>query len=296
VAFGVASAVGWLLVTMLVGLFLACTKFWPWLSPLEPLAQMHAHAHLGVLGFFVLLTLAVSFRLVPMFLISSVQSDRRAWWSLVLLNLGVGAVVLSVAVQSKWKPATALVVIAGLALYAAELRAILRARMRAMLDCGMKSFLTGIALLAAASAVALALCWPGLLPPATVLRAENVYAVLGIFGVLWFLLLGMLGKILPFFVWFHRYSGDIGRTKVPKLAEMYSVRLQAAGYWSHLAGLLLSVAAAAADSTPLAAAGGTLLGAAVLAFTINAARIFSHLRHPASRTLELSSDAVPLVR
>lgn len=292
VAFGVASAVGWLLLTMLAGIFAACTKFWPWISPFAPLAQMHAHAHLGVLGFFILLTVAVSYRLVPMFLISAVQSERRAWGSLVLLNVGTGAIALTIALQSAWKLAAALIFIAGLVLYGFELRAILRARLRAALDFGMRSFLTGIALLAVASVVALVLCWPGLLPAPAAVRGENVYAVVGILGVLWFVLIGMLGKILPFFVWFHRYSGDIGRAKVPQLVEMYSERLQAIGYWCHLTGLTCCAIAAGANSRMLATGGCALLAGAVLVFSINAARIFCHMRRPKTPACELPLEGV----
>lgn len=292
VAFGVASAVGWLVLTMFAGVFAACTKFWPWISPLAPFAQMHAHAHLGVLGFFMLLTVAVSYRLVPMFLISAIQSEPRAWGSLVLVNVGAAAVVLTIAVQSAWKPIAALIFIAGLALYAIELCAIVRARKRAAIDCGMRSHLTGIALLAPTSALALALCWPDLLPPAASARAENVYAVLGILGVLWFVLLGMLGKILPFFVWFHRYSSEIGRGQVPQLGEMYSMRMQAVGYWCHLIGLACCTVAAGTDFRWVATVGAAFVASAVLAVAINAASIFRHLRRPRHSASEHSFAGV----
>lgn len=287
VVFGIASAVGWLLVTMLAGLFLACVKCWPWLSPFAPLAQMHAHAHLGVLGIFILLTVAVSYRIVPMFAISTMQSPRRAWCSIALLNLGVAGLAVTILYQSSWKLAAALMTIAGLALYGIELRAIFRARTRAALDWGMRSFLTGLGLLAPLSIVALVLCWPGRPVIAHTLQCENVYAVLAIFGVLWFVLLGMLGKILPFFVWFHRYSDEIGRNQVPQLADMYSAKLQAGGYWLHLAGLLGTAGAAASQLVPLATAGCALLAASVLTFSINAALILSHLRRGRTTTPDL---------
>jgi hypothetical protein len=293
VAFGIASAVGWLVITMLVGLFLACVKCWPWLSPFPALAQMHAHAHLGVLGFFILLTVAVSYRIVPMFAISSVQNTRRAWWSIVLLNAGVAGLAPAILFESAWRIVAALTIIGGLALYGLELRAILRARMRKALDWGMLTFLTGIALLAPLSLLALMLCWPGLPATPQLYHFENVYAVLGIFGVLWMSILGMLGKILPFFVWFHRYSDDIGRQPVPQLTDMYSAKLQAWGYWLHLAGSIGIAAAAAVQWEPLGAAGCALLAAGVLAFLINAVFILSHLRRDRSHSGDLPLSTVP---
>lgn len=294
VVFGIASAVGWLFITMLVGLFLACTKCWPWITPFAPLPQMHAHAHLGGLGIFIMLIVAVSYRIVPMFAISTMQSPRRAWWSIALLNLGVAGVAVTILFQSPWKIAPVLVTIAGLALYGIELRAILRVRTRAALDWGMRSFLTGVVFLALLSILALVLCWPGLPATPHTLRFENVYAVLAIFGVLWLTILGMLGKILPFFVWFHRYSDEIGRNKVPQLADMYSAKLQATGYWLHLAGLLSAAPAVASQCAPLAIIGCALLGANLLTFLINAALILSHLRRRRTLSADLPLHTAPL--
>jgi hypothetical protein len=274
VAFGIASAVGWLLITMLAGLYVACVKCWPWLSPFAPLPQMHTHAHLGVLGIFIILIVATSYRLVPMFTISRVQNARRAGWSIAMVNAGVASVAVSILFQSPWKLAAALLAVAGLALFGLELRAILGARTRPELDWGMRQFLTGITLLAPLAILSLVLCWPGLpMMP----RLENVYAVLGVFGVLLCSLLGMLYKILPFFIWFNRYSGEVGRRSVPQISDLYSPRLQAAGYWLHLGGLLLLTTAAALPNRPIATAGSALLAVAVLTFGINAARILSHL-------------------
>lgn len=277
VVFGIASSVGWLLLTLLMGLFLVCVKCWPWISPFLPMPQMHAHAHIGVLGIFILLIVGVSYRLVPMFAISTAQNTRRAWASLVLLNAGVAALGVTILFQSSWKFAAALTVIAGLALYGLEVCAILRVRKRVALDWGIRSFLAGIALFAPLSCIALVLCWPGLPVNEHILQCENVYAVLAIFGVLWMTLLGVLYKILPFYVWFRRYSSDIGRREIPQLPDLYSTRLQAAGCWLHFAGVLCAGSAAASQNISLARAAAVLLAASVLTVCINAIRIVSHL-------------------
>lgn len=277
VAFGIASAVGWLLVTMLAGLFLACAKCWPWITPFEPLAEMHAHAHLGGLGIFVMLTVAVAYRLVPMFAVSEIQNHRRAVWSIALLDIGVAGLAATILIRSPWKLAFAFVSIAGLALFALELVAILRARKRRTLDWGLRYFLTGAGFLAPLSLLAIVLCWPGL--PATRITAqfENAYAIFAVLGVLAFAMLGMLYKILPFLVWFHRYSPEIGRGRVPTLAEMPSSRLQAIGYALHLPGVLIAAAASVLGHTRCATLAAVLIAASALIFAINAVLIGSHL-------------------
>lgn len=277
VAFGMASAVGWLSLTTLAGLFVACAKCWPWMSPFVPLPQMHAHAHLGGLGIFTMLIVAVAYRLIPMFAVSTIQSERRALASIVLLNLGIAGVVVAILLGSAWKLAFAMVIVGGLALFAIELLAILRARKRSTLDWGLRYFHTAIALLGPLSVLALVLCWPGL--PATPASAqiENAYAILAIFGVFAFAILGMLFKILPFLVWFHAYSSDVGRGRVPSLLEMVAPRLQAIGYALHLAGVLIATAASVLGHIRCARVAALLIAGNVLLFAINAALIGSHL-------------------
>jgi cbb3-type cytochrome oxidase subunit 1 len=71
IAAGIAGATFWLLLTMLAGLYVVASKCWTF-SPFAPVAQMHAHAHLGTLGFFLQMIVAVSYKLVPMFALSEV--------------------------------------------------------------------------------------------------------------------------------------------------------------------------------------------------------------------------------
>ncbi|HLP75897.1 MAG TPA: cbb3-type cytochrome c oxidase subunit I, partial [Candidatus Paceibacterota bacterium] len=47
----------------------------------DAISAMHAHAHLGGVGFFTMLIVGVSYKLIPMFTLSEVQSHRRAGWS-----------------------------------------------------------------------------------------------------------------------------------------------------------------------------------------------------------------------
>jgi hypothetical protein len=286
VAAGIAAALGWLAVTILAGLYLTAAKCWSF-SPFEPLAQMHAHAHLGGLGFFVLLLVAVSLKLVPMFAISELQSARRAGWSLALLNLGMAGTFVTILLSSRWKWLFALVVMAGLALYGWELATILRARKRTRLDWGMRQFLTAVAMLAPVSALGMALAWHGL--PATTLTAqlETVYGFLAFLGVVSFAMLGMLYKIVPFLVWYASYSKALGRNKVPPLARLYSSGLQAGGYWLFLSGLLVAATSAAWGDENGARAGGALLLAGVLVFAVNMARVLSHLIRPRLEPLVL---------
>jgi hypothetical protein len=279
VAAGIAASLFWLSLTILAGLYLACAKCWDF-SPFEPIAQMHAHAHLGGLGFFDIMIVTVSYKLVPMFTIGELQSARRAAWSLMLLNAGLAGAFVTILLSSPWKIVFALIILAGLLAYGWEITVILRARKRRSLDWGLRYFLTAIAVLIPGSVLGIVLAWPRL--PATLLttQLENVYGFLAFVGVVTFAILGMLYKMVPFLVWYASYSKAIGRSKVPALAELYSHTLQAVGYWLFVTGLLVTTAATALSHQPGVRVGCLALLAGVITFVVNIGRTFTHLVRP----------------
>jgi hypothetical protein len=317
VATAITAALGWISFTVLAGLSIAAAKcsydtetalastglvgslvgglraVAGWVAHFDAIATMHAHAHLGAIGFFTMLIVGVSYKLVPMFTLSEVQSRRRAALSVALLNAGLAGSFITILRRSSWKLAFAFVVVAALAVYGWELAAILRARKRPVLDWGLRYFLTAVALLLPLSALAVVLSWPGLpLNPLTG-QWENVYGLLGLLGVVSFAILGMLYKIIPFLVWFGRYSPLVGRAQVPTLADMYSSRLQAAGYWTFLGGLFAMVVATALASPTGVRWGGGLLALSLAFFVMNVAKVLSHFFRPRLKPIPFKPSLVP---
>ena len=250
------------------------------MSHFDAISAMHAHAHLGGVGFFTLLIVGVSYKLIPMFTLSEIQSQRRAALSVVLLNVGLAGSFITILLRSPWKLAFALVVITALVIYGWELTAILRARKRHAFDWGINYFLTAVGMLIPVSVLSVVLSWPGLPLNPLVGQLENLYGFLGLIGVVSFAIMGMLYKIIPFLVWFGVYSKHIGRAQVPALAEMYSIRLQRAGYWSFLTGLALTSAAIIREHTTGVRIGCALLALSVLVLVVNVGRIIAHLVRP----------------
>jgi hypothetical protein len=292
VAFGIASSLAWLSLTILAGLSLAATKCWTF-SPFDTVAAMHAHAHLGVAGVFLILIVAVSFKLVPMFALSELQSPRRAAWSLGLLNAGLLGAVTTILLQSALKFFFALVIVAGLVVYAVELRAILRARKRRSLDWGLKSFLTALGLLVPLSIIGTALAWPGLPLTEFTGQLENLYGFLALVAVVGFAILGMLCKIVPFLVWYHSYSAHIGRAKVPSLGDMSEPLLLAAGYWTFLAAISWFSVTILMASEPAVRVGAILLAASLACYAGNFATVLSHWLRPRVQSLPSSVNTFP---
>ena len=91
------------------------------LAHFDPISTMHAHAHLGGVGFFTMLIVGVSYKLIPMFTLSEVQSRRRAVCSIALLNVGLAGSFVTILLRSPLKLAFALLVVAALAIYGWEI-------------------------------------------------------------------------------------------------------------------------------------------------------------------------------
>lgn len=288
IATAVASAIGWVVLAVAAGLALAlaksCSESLPGLASFifrfDPIGAMHAHAHLGAIGLFIILIVGVSYKLIPMFTLSELQSERRANWSIALLNIGLAGVFCTILSRSPWRFAFALMVTAALALYGWELLAILRARKRRALDWGVKSFLTAVGILAPLSLIALVLSWPGLPLNNYTAQLENVYGFAGLVGVVSLAIIGMLYKIVPFLVWFGSYSPHIGRSQVPALADLYSRPFQIAGYWSYLAGLLTSALAIELSHPSAVRAGCSLIALSLGLLGVNIAQMLRHYFRP----------------
>lgn len=309
VASGITAALGWLGATVLAGLALAAAKcsydsletlppgHWlrlplialqataNWLGRFDPLGVMHAHAHLGGVGFFLLLIVAVSFKLLPMFALSELQSPRRAGAALMLLNLGLAGLVVTMTARSRLQLAAGGVIAAGLVLYGLEVRAILRARRRRVLDWGLRHFLGALGVLVPTALLGLTLAWPGL--PATVLttQLETVYGWLGLVGVVSLTVLGFLYKIVPFQVWYHAYARHVGRHRVPSLADLYSERLQKVSLALVLGGVLGVVPAAALASPAGVRVAVLVLGLGLLVFVVNLGLMLRHFWRPRLESL-----------
>jgi hypothetical protein len=315
VATAITSSLVWFSATVLAGLSIAASKCTyesanqlasgsvlggmlrglrnvaTYVSHFDALNAMHAHAHLGVIGLFTVLIVGVSYKLVPMFMLSEIQSSRRALASLVLLNAGLAGAVTCILLRSPWKFFFALTVIAGLAVYGWEIIAIVRARKRAAMDWGVKSFLTAVTLLAPLSVLATVLAWPRLPFNVFTGQLENLYGFLGLIGFVSFAIMGMLQKIVPFLVWLSAYGRHVGRAQVPALVDLYSQKVQAAIYWTWLAGLALASAGILSQNALVVRLGALALTLGVILLGANTVRTLRHVFRPCLKPLVATAAA-----
>ncbi len=91
---------------------------------------------------------------------------------------------------------------------------------------------------------------------------------------------GMLSRIFPFLVWFHRFSPYVGRIRVPAMRNMLPNRWTQIGFGLHLAALLVGALAILTGSPWLARSAGLLLlatGVSMLYWMIHLLRQFPDL-------------------
>lgn len=303
VASGVASAVAWLSLTVLAGLSIVAGKCTyesavsnsggtlgailaglkasaRFTARFDQIGAMHAHAHLGVIGVFLMLIVGISYKLLPMFTLSEVQNPLRARASIWLLNAGLVAAFFAILLRSTLKPVAAGAAVTGLVLYGLEVRAMLAARKRRTLDWGIRYFLTALSLLAPVAGLGLVLSWPTLPLNGFTGQLENLYGFLALVGVISFGIIGMFYKIIPFLVWYRAYGREIGRARVPSLADLYTPALQTVGYWTWLAGLAVTGAGILLSHAMLVRCGALMLAGSLAALALNVVRMLSHLFRP----------------
>src|SRR5690606_3226342 len=87
-AWYVITATLWLFATTFFGLLLVLNFRTPILAG-NSVDYLSIHAHLGIVGWFVLMVIGVGSRLIPMFLISKYTNDTILWLVFALLNVAL---------------------------------------------------------------------------------------------------------------------------------------------------------------------------------------------------------------
>jgi hypothetical protein len=227
VAWALALAAGWLLLTVVIGLMLAANRHW-YFIPIDPLLLLRSHAHLGLVGFFVTLLQGVGFQLVPMFTLAEVRD-----WRLANIGLGLsqcGLLVLAPGLAWQIAPLALLGAVAiamGMVCSGVGLRRVLATRKKRALDPGLVSFLRGGVGICVSGFAGLVLVMPGTpWGSAPGGFSAMVYAVLIIGGGLLPCIAGMMCKIVPFLTWMRAYGPRVGRVPTPSAGALTHPRME----------------------------------------------------------------------
>ena len=273
----VFTATIWLLLTVLFGLALLF-NFTSSVFARNSLYYLTLHAHLGLIGWFLLLVLGVGSRLIPMFLISKYKAPRLLWWVFVLVNTALVLYGLFFlyhqATVLNYIPA--LLVLVALLLFAHYCRMAYVERIRKKVDDQMKVSLLAVALLVLPTLVLIALIATLAVTAGDHANLVLLYGFTIFFGWLTSIILGMTFKTLPFIVWNKVYRHRAALGKMPNPKDLFSHPVYKAMGITYLAGFVLFGAGILLQVVVLLQAGAVVLLAAAFLYNWNVMKLLTH--------------------
>lgn len=245
--------------------------------PGDHLDYLRAHAHLAFLGWVLLVVMGVAYKLIPMFSLSHGFSPAPGKWAFGLVSVGMVGLMTAWAYggPSGLEIFYASLLALGVLAFLWQMATVFRRRLRKQLDIGLQHTVVSFVFLGAAALLGVAQLF---VPDEWSSRLREglqlLYAWVALIGFVGFIIVGQMYKILPFLVWFNKYSDKVGQTKVPLLKDMFDERLAKAELWLMLAGFFVAASALPLGTAEIFRAGAVLLLASALVFLWNMITIF----------------------
>ncbi|MGE5106074.1 MAG: cytochrome C oxidase subunit I [Sphingobacteriales bacterium] len=219
----VFTAALWLLATATVGLMLVYNFTYPLLSK-NSLDFLPLHAHIGIVGWFLLLITGIGSRLIPMFLISKYNNIRQLWWIYGLINGGLLAFFFiflnthnRLLLIFPLLAVAAAIIIFGNFCYKSY-----QQRIRKKVDEQMKVSLLSVLMMLLPIIFLVIIIALLILSPEENISLVISYGFIIFFGWITAIILGMTFKTLPFIVWNKVYHHLAGKQKTPNPKDLFS--------------------------------------------------------------------------
>lgn len=229
---------------------------------------MQVHMTLAVLGWVGGLIIAVSWQVIPMFYLASAVSKTMKRWLLFLLIAGLvlplivaftGSGIDGLVSTGQLSAIAALpAALAAWLLHPALILYKLSQRQRRRSDASLLFWQAGLSIGLLLIPVAIA----AVLSPDP--RWQVLFGWLIVWGWAATIMHGMLSRIVPFLVWFHRYSARVGLEIVPSMRSLLPQQRIHIGFKLHMGSVLLGVLAIYLQVDWLAQLTGLLLAATAL--------------------------------
>ena len=237
----VFTATLWLLITTLVGLFLIYNFTYNILSK-DSLAYLPLHAHLGIIGWFLLLVIGVGSRLIPLFLISKYHNEKRLWQIYALINIGLIIFLINfLYLKIDWLyffPVAA--IFASLLMFGLYCYMAYRDRLRKKVDDQLKISLLSVLMMflpLSCLLVIIVLLLFSIDDPGLMLT----YGFCIFFGWITAIIFGMTFKTLPFILWNKTYHNKAGLGKTPNPRELFNNKIFKLMAVAYLSGFILFI-------------------------------------------------------
>lgn len=266
----------WLLLTTLLGLLLLY-NFTAIILPKDSLHYLSLHAHIGIIGWFLLLVMGVGSRLIPMFLISKYNNTKLLWVIYGLMNGSLLSFILSFLFLNTtafyFIPVTAMLLV--LLLFGYYCYSCYKQRIRKKVDEQMKITLTSVMMLLI-PLIFLIIIIAGLLLGTVNTKMVLLYGFVIFFGWITAIIFGMTFKTLPFIIWNKVYHLHAGLGKTPNPKDLFSSKIFIAMCFIYLFGFALFISGIYFTKIIILKAAAALLIVTALLYNWNVLKMFFH--------------------
>ena len=218
-AWYLAAAIFYLIVTAIAGLLLAINLWTPYVK-LDHLQYLNLHAHIAFIGWVSMVIMGVSFKLIPMFTLSHgfpLTNAKLAFWILNVGLLGISTIMHYKDTTFLYYIFTGLIVL-GIIFFLLQIRIIFKNRIRKKYDIGIKFSVVAYLMLGLTTILGTFIAF---VDYQNIINLTLIYGYMIIFGYISMLIVGQMYKIVPFLVWYHKYSSKVGLEPVPMLKDMF---------------------------------------------------------------------------
>jgi hypothetical protein len=238
----------WLAATAILGTLMVFNFQYAFL-PEDHLHFLRLHAHMGIAGWFLMLIIGVSAKLIPMFLVSRNQPSNLLSWCFGLINISL-LLFMADGYTHGLHLNTHLIVLmmlCGLAFYFLYVMKCFRSRLKKKLDIPILKTVLSIVFLSVSVLMLPVIIHLAVKQSAWSVKLSTLYGMLIFMGWITALIMGQTFKTLPFIIWVKKYEHLSGKARIPMPADLYNAWLLKLQYFAYLifcisffAGFLLS--------------------------------------------------------
>lgn len=267
----------WLAATAILGTLMVFNFQYAFL-PKDHLHFLRLHAHMGIAGWFLMLIIGVSAKLIPMFLVSRRQPSRLLSWSFYLINVSLLLFMADGYINGLHLKTHLIVfmMLCGLAFYFAYVRECFQSRLKKKLDIPILKTVLSIGFLSLSILLLPAIIQFAVEKNAWSVKLSSLYGMLIFMGWITAIIMGQTFKTLPFIVWVKKYEHLSGKADIPMPADLYHEKLLKLQYVAYIAFCLSFFAGFLLSNTTLMLIGALCIVIAAAAYLGNVIILITH--------------------
>lgn len=267
-----ASSIFWLLTTAVAGLLLSINLDTPFIK-ISHLQYLKLHVITAFAGWVGMVVMGVSFKLIPMFTLSHGYDLKLAKWSVALINIGLLGVnwIMHYPDTAFYNSIFGSMIFIGFILYLIQVFIIFNKRIRKKLDVGLKFTVAALFILGITAFLNFSFLF---FDYERIINLTLIYGILFLIGFASTLIVGQMYKIVPFLVWYHKYSSKVGIENVPMLRTMFKESLAEYQFYLMISGMIMALIGLGLQIQFILLIGFVTLFISSLIFAYNMIKIF----------------------